>query len=320
MAEERMEPLERLLNLVGLLLETRTPLTFDQIREMLAAYGADNIDSAKRMFERDKDVLRDWGVPLELVDVDAWGTEQGYVIRKETYYLPEIALTPEEITALFVAAQSGREETAVEQGVRKLLYGAEGGLLARLAGGPLVAGSDARSDLVVAAADAAQRHRRITFGYRTAQGTTSERDVDVYGIVFRGGHWYVIGHDRERRDIRAFRLSRCTTPLTDAGEGSDPPDGFRASHHVQAAPWEPGGDERAIVAFSRDVAWLAAESFAGADEGSPRFDGRVEVSIPFADEGAMAALVLQHGPDAEVIEPPTLREEVIRRLRTIVDD
>jgi predicted DNA-binding transcriptional regulator YafY len=56
--EERMDPLERLLNLVGLLLETPTPLTFEQIRDTLDAYRADNVDSAKRMFERDKDQLR----------------------------------------------------------------------------------------------------------------------------------------------------------------------------------------------------------------------------------------------------------------------
>jgi proteasome accessory factor B len=89
MAEgERVEPLERLLNLVALLLETPTPLTFEQIRRVLEPYGQANADSAKRMFERDKDVLREFGVPLELVDVDVWGTEQGYVIPKEKYYLP----------------------------------------------------------------------------------------------------------------------------------------------------------------------------------------------------------------------------------------
>ena len=82
-----MEPLERLLNLVGLLLETRTPLTFEQIRETLEPYRQENVDSAKRMFERDKDILRDYGVPLELVDTDAWGTEQGYRIPKDQYYL-----------------------------------------------------------------------------------------------------------------------------------------------------------------------------------------------------------------------------------------
>ena len=92
-----MEPLERLLNLVGLLLETRIPLTFEQIRETLEPYGQENVDSAKRMFERDKDILREYGVPLELVDTDVWGAEQGYLIPKDAYYLAEIAFTPEEL-------------------------------------------------------------------------------------------------------------------------------------------------------------------------------------------------------------------------------
>ena len=61
-----MEPLERLLNLVGLLLETRTPLTFEQIRETLEPYRQEKVDSAKRMFERDKDILREYGVPLRV--------------------------------------------------------------------------------------------------------------------------------------------------------------------------------------------------------------------------------------------------------------
>ncbi|MGH2631038.1 MAG: helix-turn-helix transcriptional regulator, partial [Actinomycetota bacterium] len=137
---DRMEPLERLLNLVGLLLETPKPLTFEEIRATLDAYRADKVDSAKRMFERDKDQLREFGIPLQLVDVDVWGTEQGYVIPKDEYYLPEIAFTPEELGALLVAAQSGGENTPAEQAARKLLYGADGGVLAGLAGGPLASG------------------------------------------------------------------------------------------------------------------------------------------------------------------------------------
>src|SRR4029079_6966273 len=58
----RMPPLERLLNLVILLLETPRFLTFEQIRERLPAYSHGDDESAKRMFERDKDVLRDLGV------------------------------------------------------------------------------------------------------------------------------------------------------------------------------------------------------------------------------------------------------------------
>lgn len=315
--KDRMEPLERLLNLVGLLLETKTPLTFEQIRETLEPYRQEKVDSAKRMFERDKDLLRDFGVPLELVDVDPWGGEQGYLIPKDAYYLPEITFTPEELGALLVAAQSGDENTAVERAAHKLLYGADGGVLAGLAGGPLASGSDARSGLVVAVAAAAQQRRRISFGYRTSQGKASDRDVDAFAMVFRGGHWYLVGHDRERDDVRAFRLSRFTSDPEDLGEGSVVPEGFRAADHVQAGPWDARTEDHAVIALSPEVAWWAASSLQGATTIGTREDGWVEVSVPLADEQALAGLVLQFGDEAVALEPASLREAILSRLRAI---
>jgi proteasome accessory factor B len=314
--DDRMEPLERLLNLVGLLLETPTPLTFEQIREVLEPYDQANVQSAQRMFERDKDQLREFGVPLRLVDIDAWGSEQGYVIPKDEYYLPEIAFTPEELGALLVAAQSGGENTPAEQAARKLLYGADGGVLASLAGGPLTSGSDARSTLVVAAADAAQRRRRITFGYRTSHGQTADRDVDAYAMVFRGGHWYLVGFDRGRDDVRAFRLSRFTSDLIDVDEGSEPPDGFRATDHVESGPWAATAEDTSEISFSPEVAWWAVNSFPGAQETGAGDDGWTRVSVPMADEAVLGDLILQFGPDAVVIEPVSLRELVIARLES----
>ena len=311
-----MEPLERLLNLVALLLETRQPLTFEQIRATLEPYGQERQDSAKRMFERDKDVLREYGVPLQLVDTDAWGTEQGYLIPKDAYYLPEIAFTPEELGALLVAAQSGGEDTTAAQGVRKLIYGAEGGVLAGLAGGPLAAGSDARSALVLAVASAVRDDRRVRFSYRTSRGETTERDVDAYAMLFRGGHWSLVGHDRTRDEVRAFRLSRFVSEPIDGGEGTGRPDGFRAADHVQDASWVASGEDRARVAFAPDVAWWAAGSIPGSEAVSARDGGWVEVSIPIADDAALAGVILQFGPDAVVLEPDSLREEVVRRLET----
>lgn len=315
--QDRMEPLERLLNLVGLLLETTTPLSFEQIREILEPYRQQNVDSAKRMFERDKDQLREFGVPLQLVDTDAWGTEQGYLIPKDEYYLPEIAFAPEELAALLVAAQSGGEGTPAEIGARKLLYGAEGGVLASLAGGPLASGSDARSDLVLSATDAAQGRRAVTFGYRTSQGKVGERTVDAFAMVFRRGHWYLVGHDRDRAELRAFRLSRFTTEISDVGEGQEPPDGFKATDHVEAGPWAAAGEDTAVVTFSPAVAWWATGSFAGAEPDGEDADGWVRVRVPVADEESLAGIVLQFGPDALVHEPASLRDEVIRRLEAL---
>jgi proteasome accessory factor B len=314
---ERIEPLERLLNLVALLLETPKPLTFEEIRRVLDPYGQANPDSAKRMFERDKDVLREFGVPLELVDVDVWGTEQGYVILKEKYYLPEIEFEPGELAALLVAAQSGGRDPAAEAGARKLLFGADGGVLGGLAGGPLAAGSDVRSNLVQAAAVAAQGRRRVRFGYRTSQGQEGERDVDAWAMVFRAGHWYLVGHDHERDAVRAFRLSRVVTELADAGAGSDPPPDFRAADHVESGPWVPTGDDFAIVLFSPERAWLAASQFPGAEQTGTEADGWIVTRIPMADEDALASMVLEFGPDAVVRSPGSLRDVVVARLEAI---
>ena len=316
---DRAEPLERLLNLVGLLLETPRPLTFEQIRQVLEPYGQANPDSAKRMFERDKDVLREYGVPLELVDIDVWGTEQGYVIPKEKYYLPEIEFEPGELVALLVAAQSGGQDQAAESGARKLLYGADGGVLAGLGGGPLASGSDARSNLVHAVAEATQELRRISFTYRTSQGKTSDRDVDAWAMVFRAGHWYLVGYDRERDGVRAFRLSRMAGEITDTGQGSAPSDDFRAADHVDAGPWVAAGDDRAVVLFSTDRAWFAASQFPGAEEAATEGDGRIVMEIPMADEEALAAMLLEYGPDAVVRSPASLRDAVVSRLEALVD-
>lgn len=315
-----MHPLERLVNLVALLLEAPRPMTFEQIRGKLDGYDDANLASAKRKFERDKDVLRDIGVPIDLVATDAWEVEEGYLISKEKYYLPEISFTPEEISALFVAARSdaNAEDGSAEQAVRKLLAGADGGFLAGTRSGPLTAGGDVSGSLLVAAAEAALQQHSVRFGYRTARGESSERHVDAYGLVCRAGHWYLVGFDLERRQIRAFRLSRVTNGVEVVGEGSDPPQGFHAGDHVQVGPWATGeteeAEEQVRVAFSPEVAWWAVEGVSGAQVRGAGEDGWVEIVLPAASGEDLASWVLSFGPDAEVLDPTWLRDEILARL------
>ena len=73
---------ERLLNLVICLLYTRRPLTRAQIRTSVAAYAATTSDEAfERMFERDKEELRELGIPLVTEQIDTlFEDEPGYRI------------------------------------------------------------------------------------------------------------------------------------------------------------------------------------------------------------------------------------------------
>jgi predicted DNA-binding transcriptional regulator YafY len=311
-----MHPLERLLNLVALLLETNRPLTFDQIRGTLEAYGQEDKASAKRQFERDKDTLRQIGIPVETVPTDAWEVEDGYRIPKERYELPDVSFAPEEVAALFVAAHGGGGEAT--RAFRKVAMGAEGGLLAALEEGTETSGVDASGPRLPEVADAVSGRRRVRFRYRPVTGEEGERDVDAWALLFRGGAWYLVGRDRDRAEPRSFRLSRISSDLRDAGRGEPPPEGFRAADHLQAGPWGLGEPQRtATVAFSPKVAWWALAELPGARTLRTRPDGWTEAEVPAAAGESFVSWVLSFGPDAEVLGPAEARHAVVADLEAV---
>jgi proteasome accessory factor B len=134
-------------------------------------------------------------------------------------------------------------------------------------------------------------------------------------LVFRSGHWYLVGLDREREEIRAFRLSRAGGELRLDGKAGQPPEGFRAAEHVSGGPFGPGeAEERATVAFSPDVAWWATRGVQGAVIEETWRDGWVQVSLPAAPGDALASWILSFGPDAVAVAPEALRAEIVHRL------
>jgi proteasome accessory factor B len=309
-----MHPLERLLNLVALLLETGRPLTFEEIRGALQAYGQEDKASAKRQFERDKDTLRNIGIPVEAVPTDAWEVEEGYRIPKERYELPDLSLEPEEAAALFVAAHGEGGDAA--QAFRKLALGAETGLLAALENGPPASGVDASGPRLPEVAEAVSGRRRVRFRYRPVTGDEGDRDVDAWALLFRAGAWYLVGGDRDRGEPRSFRLSRIGSDIRDGGVGRPPPEGFRASEHLTAGPWGLGEPETAArVAFSPKVSWWATAGLPGARAVRTRTDGWTEADVPVGD--SFVSWVLSFGADAEVLGPAHLRDEVVRALETV---
>ena len=311
-----MHPLERLINLVALLLDTNRPLTFEEIRKALGAYDQTDRESAKRQFERDKDALRKVGIPVEVAPTDAWDVDEGYRIPRERYELPDISFTAEEAAALFVAAHGAAEANEASDAFRKLLPGTEKGVLSALNQEGVAV--DASGPHLQQIADAIARRRRIAFRYRPSEGDESDRKVDAWGLVFRGGSWYVVGGDRDRGEPRSFRLSRILSKVSEAGEGAPPPEGFRAADHLTAGPWGVGEPRRtARVAFSPKVAWWALQGLRGAETLQTREDGWTEASVPAGAEEPFVSWILSFGPDAQVLEPSELRRAVVAALEEI---
>jgi proteasome accessory factor B len=313
-----MHPLERLINLVALLLESNRPLTFDEIRDRLPAWQQQDRDTAKRQFERDKDTLRGIGIPVEVVPTDAWEVQEGYVISRDRYSLPDISFSAEEAAALFVAAHQPAADREAAQAFRKLALGVNTGVLSSLPGRGGAAGVDASGPHLHALADAVSRRRRVRFRYRPVRGRAGERSVDAWALVFRRGAWYLVGRDRRRGEPRSFRVSRILSRVGDGGEGSPPPEGFRAADQLTVGPWGLGEPETtARLAFSPKVAWWALAEVPGARTVGARRGGWIEAEVPAGEGESFVSWVLSFGPDAEVLAPKRLRNAVVAGLEAV---
>ncbi len=88
-----------------------------------------------------------------------------------------------------------------------------------------------KNEILLTLCTAAQQERRVSLSYSNWQGEESRRDVDVYGLVYRGGYWYCTGYCHLRQDLRIFRLDRIGLAEIHEQRFQRPPD-FNAMDYV----------------------------------------------------------------------------------------
>jgi proteasome accessory factor B len=309
---------ERLLNLVICLLATRRPLSAEQIRQAVPGYDRDGDEAFQRMFERDKNELREIGIPIDVVR-DPWEDEPGYRIERQSYELPEITLEPDEAAVLGAAAQVWQRASLAEAASGALLKLRAGGvatdeLVGGGGGGALEVRVDTRDPAFPALWEAVRDRRAVRFDYRGAGSeSVHTRTVEPWGVVSRRGRWYLAGFDRGRDAPRAFRLSRITGPVAPAGRPGTvevPADvDLRA---MVGFPDEPARERVALVRVRQGACEGLRQLAQAVRKGG---DGWDEASLPFTDPERLAGWMASLGADVEVVEPPDAREAVIRRLK-----
>jgi proteasome accessory factor B len=310
---------ERLLSLVVCLLSAGKYLTASQIREAVPGYP-ESFDAFKRMFERDKDELRELGIPLETGVSAITDSEPGYRIPRQAYGLPEIRLEPDEAAVLGLAARVWR---------RAELAGAAAGALLKLRAAGIDAeettqpGIEPRLQTGEAAFgplwEAVRDRRPVSFSHRAAgRSASQQRRLEPWGVVNRHGRWYVAGLDTDRGETRVFRLSRIDGPVTfsgPAGTVAVPPG---TDVRTLVREWDNEPQARTAVLQVRQGGGYGLRRGASAVRADPQRPGWDLVEVPFSDVGWHSEQLASFGADAVVIEPADLRDAVIGRLKGVL--
>jgi proteasome accessory factor B len=317
---------ERLMNLVIALLSTRTFITAERIRATVYGYADSPSDEAfSRMFERDKNELRDLGIPLETGRVSSMDPTEGYRINRDAYALPPVELTADEAAAVAVATQlwqSPELVTATQGALLKLraagvdVDAPEAGVtISTAAAMPGLRGSEEVLGVLLSAIDSGQA---VQFQHRPSRSDPyTTRTVEPWGVVTYRGRWYLVGHDRDRDDVRTFRLSRIGPDVVTVGprEAVHRPDGvdLREIVHRAVAEWPPGAQARVWVAEGRATALRRQATVTTSRTLAGRAGDEIAIDIGWQDR--LAREIAGYGADAVVLEPQTLRDDVVARLR-----
>lgn len=313
------------MNLVIALLSTRNFITAERIRQTVSGYSDSASDEAfSRMFERDKNELRDLGIPLETGRVSQFDPTEGYRINREAYALPTVELTPDEAAAVAVATQLWESP--------ELITATQGALLKLRAAGididaveaapaitstaalPGLRGSEEVLGILLSAIDSGQA---VQFPHRPSRSDPyTTRTVEPWGVITHRGRWYLVGHDRDRDATRTFRLSRIGAEVTTVG----PPGAVKRPQDADlrevveraVGEWPSGGQARVWIADGKGTALRRRAASATRQTHNGRPGQVITIDIGMFDR--LAREVASYGPDAVALEPDSLRDDVVARL------
>ena len=339
--------LQRWLDLIAYLVGRQQPVSVDEVLEHVPAYAspletddAKPLDASRKMFERDKRDLRDFGIPIETVTFVTGGSDaqEGYRLQRKDFYLPylrlleqgkptgekrmlgvaEFAIAPEEARDAREALEMmGRLEGSpfvreVSSALRKLAFDLplQDTALTLFVERPE---AEALRERLAILTDALLGRKRVAFEYHGIyRGETTQRDVDGYGMLYQRGNWYLIGYDHLRSDMRVFRVERMDAVAPNRKKPETPdydvPDDFVLADWRRREAWELGGEDAPIEAkvafrFPRSL-WVDRNGFGEplltGPDGSSVRSFRVHQVDPFL------RWVLSQDGEARIMGPPEL--------------
>jgi proteasome accessory factor C len=326
------DKLVRQLSLVAFLMAQQRPVTAEEIHEAVEGYGGMSEQAFLRRFYSDRSELEGVGLKLA-VERPSDDPFQGdlYAMPPENYYLPPIEFDEAELSALHTSLYLLEGQFAYAEPLRlalqHLTLGRPSPLddhAARTVAVNLL-GSRHTSEVsshLIKIESAISRRKTIRFRYYSiGRDDLGDREVDPYSLLYMAGNWYLVGYAHDREDLRCFRLSRIQgriTFKTRAEHDFPPPSEVDLSRYRDRAPWQladPVGT--AVIELSPTIAWWVDQMFGNQGEYEERADGSALFRTEYGGEREIVSWVLGLGAEAEVLEPPALRDAAVAALELL---
>ena len=305
---------ERLVNLTIALLATKRYLTKSEIFRTVDGYEG-TPESKERMFERDKDDLRNLGIVIEVGTFDPlFEDESGYRIKPESYQFQLGELDSRDIALLSIAAEAWRgaalDSSALGALVKLHAIGIETDAESLPDLAPAVLSKDAN---LAGAISAINTRTVISFSYISESLKEEVRVLEPYAVASKYGHWYLFGNDLDRKGLRSFRLDRVSGSISTKGRSAsyEIPATFSVENYLLEAR-----TEKSVELYLRSGRALGLRNRAVEvpDESAPMDWQRV--SISYQDQERLIEEILWYADDAVVLEPEEIRISVINRLQS----
>jgi proteasome accessory factor B len=303
---------ERLVNLTIALLATKRWVTKTQIFSSVDGYEGEP-EAMERMFERDKDDLRNLGIAIEVGSFDPlFEDEVGYRIRPESYQADLASITPRELSLISLATQAWQgavlNSSALSALVKLKSLGIDSDFDSIPAMTPVAHISDSNFASII---DAIADRRIISFDYLDAELKSESRVIEPYGAGTKGGYWYVAGRDLDKKALRLFRLDRLDSQVKSQGKTGayEIPESFLMSQALAS----PEKTHVAEVKVRQDKAHALRTRAQRINEG----DEWSILEISYLQESELVSDVLWHGDDAVILSPDSARSAAVRALQEI---
>ena len=300
---------ERLINLTLALLSSKRYLTKSEIFKNVAGYSG-SAETMERMFERDKDDLRNLGVRIEVRALDPlFEDDQGYLIDSNSFQINPDDFSKEEILMLTMAANLWHRSALQNDSRAALLkiQSLDGMVETNTVVSPVVEDNEDSRKLSLIF-DAVERSVSLEFEYKGIV-----RQVKPYGMYTRRGFWYLAAQENDVvKSFKVIRISDQIKAISKSQSFTKPVD-FKLSTFIEGMN---GATKSQTEVRIRKNQALAIRKRHKVEEIDSDWD---QVFIDYVYEEDLIESLLWYGSNVVVISPKTVRDQIIKRVKGLIN-